>query len=249
MKETYGVTLVMGVDKHEKDITGNPVALEQYRASLRLLVQEMSKYPPEMIRKIGEGRGFEIRISNGLYTKGDTVADHSHEKKKLGGVAPLLKEKKSAQMMLDSQETEVYQRQTMHHELNHRAAAKWEDPSKRDQTWVKFHSKTSANPYHEVSINSITDQTKFKPYFLKAYAGAAPIEDEAVFAEYMMMPQLHIEVLNKWRNEKDPIVKDILAAKYLETKKNYLTWSDGKMDDAFWGSIIAEGERQINRAK
>lgn len=245
MKERYNVNLVMGREKSQEHVLGNPLALERYRVVLRVITQEMSKYPPDMVRKIGENDGFEIRVIEDLAIVGATTGVSSNNRaNRLGGLAPALTQGKAAQFILDSSQPEYFLRQTVHHELNHRCATKWENREKRDKQWIGFHAKVSPNPYRRVPPGTGSDVPSEKGYFLTQYASSAPVEDEATCAEHMMTPSLMVAFIEKWKNEKDKNTKDILALKYLQTKKNYAEWSEGKMGDVFWQSIIDQGYKE-----
>ncbi len=240
LKERYGIDLVMGEDKNREQILGDPVTLEKYRTTLRILFQEISKYPPEMIHKMREGRVFEIRIVHTLYRK--DIGNPDIPPKRVAGTALWPSEKGPTRVALDAGFDEFFQRKNIHHELNHKFAERnWQE---RDKKWVSFHAAVSVKPYHPESANVSSDVMAEERYFLTKYASSAPPEDQAVCAEWMMTPSLHVIFLDRWRNEKDPVTKDILAAKYIETKKNYSDWSDGKIGDAFWESIIAQGEKE-----
>src|SRR3989338_9639879 len=139
LKERYGINLVMGNEKDQDEFRGDPVALERYRVTLRLIVQEMSKYPPEMIHKIAEGRGLEIRVVDNLFVK--EGQQESRREFRAGGLAPFLEQGKVAQLILDAGYAEHHQRAMVHHELNHRASQKWENQTERNKKWVGFHSK------------------------------------------------------------------------------------------------------------
>ena len=249
LKERYGINLVMGNEKDQDEFRGDPVALERYRVTLRLIVQEMSKYPPEMIHKIAEGRGLEIRVVDNLFVK--EGQQESRREFRAGGLAPFLEQGKVAQLILDAGYAEHHQRAMVHHELNHRASQKWENQTERNKKWVGFHSKVSArSPYRKKREGAKDYDTTPERFFVIEYAATHPQEDEAVCAEMMMNPLRHLEFLNLWRNEQDKNVKDVLAVKYVETKRNYLNWSGGKIDDAFWQAIIKRGEEELaNRKK
>ncbi len=73
------------------------------------------------------------------------------------------------------------------------------------------------------------------------------MEDMATCAEYMLTPKLHIEFIERWRDERDPKVKTILAKKYTQTRYNYQKWSGGKMSEQYWSKIIEEGYAQRKR--
>lgn len=247
MKERYHIDLVIGVKEGQNDILGDAVTLEKYRTILRVIMQEMSKYPSEMIQKIGEGPGFELRIIDNLYTKGPLSgfsSNFSNIGQRVGGIAPFRTEDKPAQLILDSNQMEYIQRQTLHHELNHLSANKWENRQERDQRWMGFHKKISKDPYHRVSSDTKAEDPPKEPYFLTNYASSAPVEDQAVCAEWMMTPLLHAEFVKRWQDERDPSVREVLSLKYVETVREYNEWSGGKIDDAFWDTIWKQGLRE-----
>lgn len=241
LKERYKIDLFVGDGKQEEDVKADPTTLEKYRASLRIIVEEFSKYPPEMIQVLGEGRGFHVRIVEGLMIR---TAPGSNIGRRVGGAAPWLREKRPAQILLQATETPVQQARLVHHELNHRAANHWENSEERDKKWISFHATVTDAPYRPVRPEVDGNEAASESYFLTEYAAQSPIEDEATCAEFMMVPSLHQQFIEQWNNTSDSASKDILTKKYVETMRNYHTWSNGKIDEAFWHKIIEEGRRQ-----
>lgn len=245
MKDRYGIDLEMGAGKNQDGISGDPVALDKYKSTLRFIVQEMSKYPPEMIRKASEERGFILHIVDKPYIKDSSAGSRSgQEKLYVGGFAPFLKKGEPAKLILNANESENYLRSALHHELNHRFAEKWQKHDDRRQKWIGFHAAVSLSPYRAAQKGRLARDVPPERYFLTEHSAANYLEDQAVCAEWMMMPNLMVGFLDRWRNEQDPKVKEILAAKYIETKNNYAEWSDGKIGEAFWQAIIDESEKQ-----
>jgi len=239
LKERYHIDLKMGLDKDEPSLVGDPITVEKYKQALQILVRELSKYPPEMIHKLAEGRGFHIYIVRNLLDKSVPVGSEANY---LGGDVPPFRAEKGRQLVLNADNWEL--QQAIHHELNHDFVGLFENREAHDARWIQLHEKLKKNPYRPVPRNVVSNEPAPEHYFLTNYAGSAPIEDEAVCAEWMMTPSLAVQFLDKWRNERDPVIKDILAAKWNKVKKNYYDWSDGKVGDALWQSIIDEGEKE-----
>jgi hypothetical protein len=251
LKERYGgdVTLVVGDDKDlYPEITGEKVTLDKYKVSIRAIVGELSRdpeYPVEFIRAIAEGRGVEFRVMHNVHLE-ETDGDNPFLSKKdpVGGVAPRLREGKPAQIIIDSDESEEFQRQTVHHEINHRAAAKWQNREDRDGKWRGLHAGAMSNPYKRKPKGGHDYSVPPPRYFLNHHASTHPVEDQAVTAEYMLTPRLHVQFAEKVKIERDPAIKAILIAKYNRVKAEYAEWSKGKIDEAFWDKIIKQGLKE-----
>ncbi len=249
MKERYGIDLVMGQEKGQDVFTGDPVPLEKYRATLRYLEEELYNYPPEMVQKIGKGKGFTVRIVHGLRHKVEEQDGAGERRVRYYGMAPFLRKGKPAEFILDADQSELGQRHVVHHELNHRFSMELEDQGARDRKWIGFHKAVSkSSPYRPVPNGVKSYQRPPERYFLTEYAGKSPIEDQAVCAEWVMDPNALVEFLDRWGNEKDEDIQAVLAAKYLETTGNYFAWSDGEINEEFWRKKINVGlERRQER--
>lgn len=242
IKTVYGANLIVGVEKEQKEqkeVEGKHTAIEKCRVTMRLLMQEIKRYPPEMILKIGEGRGFEIRIADDLKARTGNPQNKA-ERWTYGGIAPLLKTGKPASITLSTQEIESQQRVNFHHELNHRFAEKFQNPHERNEKWKAMHQGITGDPYIGYTAARDGNELASPGYFLKRYASAAPIEDQAVCAEFIMTPKLHAAFKELIQAMPEGRTRIILQAKYDETIKNYFDWSDGKLDEGFWLNIIAE---------
>ncbi len=247
LERNYGIKLIMGPQPGQQRFTGDMVLLEKYKSVMELIAQELSHYPPEMIREIGKGRVFEIRVIDNFYVKGAFVGLQSSDKAaKATAVAQPIAEDGITRLSLEANESELLQRRTIHHELNHFFAAKWENWERRNEKWTAFHEKISPNPYEPVPSGTTpyTPAPPGKRYSLTYYASSAAQEDEAVCAEWMMTPWLHFEFRNRIATEQDKNVRDTLLAKYNETIENYRIWSRGKMDKAFWERIYQQGLKE-----
>ncbi|MDO8576092.1 MAG: hypothetical protein Q7R90_02145 [bacterium] len=244
MKERYGIDFAVGPEKNQKEILGNVPSLEKYKAMLHLIKEEMFKYPPDMIRKIGEGRGFETRAIENLSTTEPITGMYDTEGKEIAGFAPLLVPGKPAQLLVNPGQPGYSQRQTLHHDLNHRLAIKLENPEERDRKWKALHKKITQNPYRRVSGDTKSTTAPTERYFLTQYASASPEEDQAVCAEWMMTPRLHAEFVRRRDNDPDELVREILAAKYELTIADYSEWSDGEMGRPFWDGVYRQGLKE-----
>lgn len=245
LKERYGIRLTMGPeetpDARGLQILAEKTTLERYQMVVRALVQEISKYPPEMIAKIRHGHDFEIRIGNNFTYK----YTNSPLLNKVGGVAPQLTRDRANRFGLSADSSEPFTRRIIHHELNHKFAH--DDRKKYDKIWIGIHKQLgSSNPYRE-ERPGVT--VAAEPYFLSEHAAASPQEDQAETADTMLTPLAHYKFLQRWQNEKYAITKQILRDKYIEVKREYLEWSDGKIDETFWQQIIAQGTREAHSKK
>lgn len=247
LKERFHVDLFVGLGKHNESFTGDPAVLEKYKTTLRVIVDEITKYPPKMIQKIGERRGFDIRAIAKLGLKsGD---DPSQSDKHWTGFAPWLTKSDAAQLLLHANETESQQRVTFHHELNHRCAEKWQKKEDRDKKWIALHGKISARPYREIPKGERHGASPKEHFFLSNYSGTRPIEDQAVCAECMMIPRLHLWFLKRIQEEQEPASKQILTAKYNTVKQEYFLWSEGEIAQSFWDAIIKQGLHEAAEKK
>lgn len=240
MKERYGIELFMGQEPGQDEETGNTVRLERYRNIIRALIEEMVHYPPEMVRKAGEHSPIRIRIIDSLHVKGPIAAMPDNTGVRLGGLVTV--EGHGTRFSLDAALTDESLHRNVHHEMNHVFSRAFEEQRSRDQHWTRMHQKLTNAPYCPVGPNVHAHTPPRSPYFLTEYASSAAVEDEAVCAEWMMTPRLMVEFLDRWRNEKNPRVKEILGAKFSETQRNYFTWSGGLIGKAFWEDIIKQGE-------
>lgn len=238
LKKEYSVELLMGRENDQEDILGDPVSLEQYRESLRVLVHGIKRYPPEMIQKVGEGRGFKIRILRQLRAR--HVGGHNPTHTSFAGIRRGTRQGIAEEIIIDADQQLDFQARIVHHELNHSFAGTWQSWQERDNRWIGFHAKINQNPYRPQASYG-ADHPAPERHFLTDYAGTMPVEDQAVSAEWMMTPALMTVFLDRWRNETDQNVKDILAWKYNETKNNYAVWSNGKLGEPFWQSLVDQG--------
>ena len=256
MKERYGMDFAQGPEKGQKEILGRVPSLEKYKTTLRLTKEEMLKYPPDMIRKIGEGRGFETRAIENLSTTARIAGMYDTDQREMSSFALPLVPGKPTQLLINPRVSEVFQRQTLHHDLNHHLSTKLGNPQERDRKWTALHKKVSQNPYRRVAgdtgIKGVrADTPPTERYFLTKYASATPEEDQAVCAEWMLTPRLHAEFVRRRDNDPDEKVREILAAKYEQVIADYSEWSDGEMGRPFWDGIYRKGleEKPIPQEK
>ena len=256
MKERYGMDFALGPEKGQKEILGRVPSLEKYKITLRVMKEEMLKYPPDMVRKIGEGRGFETRAIEILSTTKRIAGMYDTDQMEMSSLAPPLVPGRPAQLLINPRISEGFQRQTLHHDLNHRLSVQLGNPQERDRKWIALHKKVSQNPYRRVGgdkgikgVRADTDPTE--RYFLTKYASATPEEDQAVCAEWMLTPRLHAEFVRRRDNDPDEKVREILAAKYEQVIADYSEWSDGEMGRPFWDGIYRKGleEKPIPQEK
>src|SRR3989344_7686599 len=128
MKERYGMNFAQGPEKGQKEILGLVPSLEKYKTTLRLTKEEMLKYPPDMVRKIGEGRGFETRAIENLSTTMRIAGMYDTDQMEMSSFAPPLVPGRPAQLLINPRISEGVQRQTLHHDLNHRLSVQLGNP-------------------------------------------------------------------------------------------------------------------------
>ena len=257
LKEQYGIDFALGPEKDQKEILGRVPSIEKYKTTLRVMKEEMQlNYPPDMIRKIGEGRGFETRAIENLSTTMRIAGMYDTDQMEMSSLAPPLVPGRPAQLLINPRISEGFQRQTLHHDLNHRLSVQLGNPQERDRKWIALHKKVSQNPYRRVAgdtgIKGVrADTPPTERYFLTKYASASPEEDQAVCAEWMLTPRLHAEFVRRRDNDPDEKVREILAAKYEQVIADYSEWSDGEMGRPFWDGIYRKGleEKPIPQEK
>jgi hypothetical protein len=253
LKEEYGIDLHGVPESGQTEVLGKRPPLEKYKNAIRMLLDELAAYEcPEMIRNIGEGRGFEVRLLEYPYEKKHGVSTDGKEDEiqYVGGAAPHLREGKPAQMILSVNEDEDLFREDVHHELGHNLSYRFENQEKRNGFWAALNSPETYGA--QIVPKGIHPRTPAdKNCFLTIHAQENAEEDQAVTAGWMMRPNLLFEFLERWHNEKDPVMKTILGAKYVQTQANYRAWSGGKMNEAYWKRKVnaAVKEKNIREAK
>ncbi|OGG49357.1 hypothetical protein A3C18_03395 [Candidatus Kaiserbacteria bacterium RIFCSPHIGHO2_02_FULL_54_11b] len=242
LKTAYDIDLKVGVGKDHENIVGDHASMERTRDTLRHLVQELKRYPPDMIQKLGEGRGFQIHIvESRLIVKDKAPTGEIVMERSVAGVAPFLKEGRPATMILKSDGEDEWQRTLIHHELNHRFAEKWQVWRERDEKWIAMHAPMTERPYWGYyKVNDRKDKTPTPAYVFRRYGLAAPVEDQAICAEAALIPRLHAYMEDAIRTTADPHAKKVLRAKLQATKADYLVWSGGKMDAKYWERLCKE---------
>jgi hypothetical protein len=247
LKETYGIDVSTEPEKAHA-IEGQRASVEQCRATLRVLREELLNYPPEMLRAVGEGRGFKLEILD--HPTMEMEQEGSPEKKRVPIGSGMSQEEDGPWRMYSAaSEPEADQRRAVHHELNHLFAKKWQNWKERWARWVGFHSEVTDHPYHPEPKGTHADDKAREPYFLEMHASSNAEDDQAICAEWMMIPLLHYKFVERWRNEQDPKVKKILGWKYPETVKNYKEWGGEHFSNQFWLDKYEEGKRQHEKPK
>ncbi len=239
----------MGAEKQAdplgQQVLGKSVGLDRYRDSLRVILEEILIYPPEIFRNAFGLREFEIRLIDkleftyreGLSSKGEGA---SATMVNIAGIAPFSASEHSPRIGIDTRNSTDHQRQMIHHELNHKFSEK--ESKVIGEKWRLLHAQATNSPYRKRNFSSGHGyDAPAEAYFLTLYAGSNAAEDQATCAEYMLIPKLHMKFLDRWRNEKDKVAKEILAAKYNQVKSEYYQWSGGKMGDKFWENIYHKG--------
>ena len=237
LKELYGANLVVGDSKDHPTITGDRMTLDHYKQSIRAIIREAGRYPPEFIRDLGADLGFEFRVMHNVQ-----VYEFGYGRERVGGVALYPHTDQPRQVIIDSEEPFEDQRRIIHHEVNHAAAFRWQNIGERDGTWKNLHSGVSVDPYVGRAWRSYAYSAP--RYYLSPYAMKSAAEDQATCAEYLLTPLLHLEFIRRIREEPDAAVRAVLVRKYAEAKREYFEWSDGRMDEAYWEEIIRAGLRE-----
>ena len=247
-KQGYDVNLFVGAGNEHSYISGGGTTIEKYRDSLRLLTEEFEgKYTDDMIKQLGKGRGgLGIRIASNLaWTKkndqGDTIVY------KETGLVPGSIPGKSAPIFLNADNREDFQRQLIHHEMQHRAFHEREDQEVLLSQWRDVHKGVSLGEVYRPREKGVEDRgVPSESYFLTNYAGTSVWEDMATCAEWIMTPLQFAKFIERIRTEKDPVLKEILEKKFIATRRFYEKWDGGeKINTAFWERMGTEGYRQL----
>lgn len=237
LHDKYGIELIMAIDPKSGEIVAKKVELEKYKVALRILLTELLKYPPEMIRKETEGKSPVIQI-------GEKLQSWSSSDQKYGPVAGVFfppAKKRRLRIGLNTSEDPENFGKTIHHEFNHAFVDNRDVAQARK--WKGFlTTKREEDPYPMYySMASKGKPDSVPSFFLTEYAAKSVSEDQAVTAEYMMTPHLHLEFMQRITASKDPDVIRILSLKYNAIKNEYKEWSGGKIDQKFWDNMIKRG--------
>ncbi len=120
LKERYGVTLAIGAESGVKDsehpVRGEHVDLERYRESIRGILQEITRYSEDMIRRLMSPHTLEIRIVQKLHK-----IDKDGSRVAIGGYAPFFpRVSGKTPIAIDAGSDISWQQRLLHHELNHK---------------------------------------------------------------------------------------------------------------------------------
>lgn len=227
IESTYGIQALNG-EPFSTYVSGAKLEEHELRDALAITIGELAKYPPDFFKR--------NHISAINYVK-DLVYYEKREKNHLGVALA-----STGTIVLEYTERKFVQ-QTLHHEVVH--IADFHEAEELDHEWYALHKQCDCGVYGDnVPPNERVDNEK---YFLDRRAQENPAESRAQLGEYMMMPLRH-EVLLVDRMRKKDKPAELLREKYADMKANYLRWSGGKMDDAFWERLIASADQHTDHA-
>ena len=225
LRDEYGVEVQIGDSWAEKNSSVEWLDSEEATKALAYLIEEMGKYPPDFFNR---NKVQAIRIGKDVHVGHPLFDNHPVE-----GFA----KRQLRQMTLDFSATEEFFRGTFHHELNH-ILDFWNGGPSSNERWEQIHAGCTCIPEVRRKAYDENTVTEFERSFINAYGASSALEERAEFASHMMIPRLHAKFLGRLSTEKSED-SQILRRKYDAMKQDFFRWSDGKMNDAYWNSLIA----------
>lgn len=226
LRDYYGVKVVVGSTK-QGDL--DHVAYKRWkipeivRADIIRFKQELGMYPPEFVRF--------CRLSHVRFSETLSLSDHAYWQgnRKLGGLAI-----STGQMYLTSNGG----KETIHHEIFHRADQESNDPwLKKEKRWRKLNRRNKMPYIHSIywKMNA-TDRNRLPfPGYASPYGRVDAREDRATVQELLMTdPQEASE-----RAMEDPVFYQKLGLVMLDLCR----WSNGKMNRQYFNDLF-NGEVQ-----
>lgn len=239
LRHAYGVN-VSALDKEADDLDDMKIT-GLYQAdtwmSLRVLRQEIVKYPAEYIREYLQ----KIRLASSLSIPHPTDAKR---RLNIGGRAS-----ETGLIYLDQDyKNEPYTRQTVHHEVAHAPdlAEKWQDNQAEVDKW------TSNNPKGKAYIGeAYWDLTKKQKRVLRSrafanvYGRKSVLEDRATISEDLLT-----DPVSTYRKGE---VNRHYKGKLAQVRADYARRTNGRMGDQYFedlaAGVVGEGYWRFNRIK
>lgn len=230
IKDKYNLSIDMGPFENGFSISGNCLNKYEYTQGLKLLSEEIVKYPPNFFQK---NKVRQVRFLNNI-----RVGHYSY----YGGYAGISDGTVGLAYDADNfEENREYFRSVFHHELFHVLDYREDKYMPDDKIWQEFHTNKNAPNYLNIGGRDEIDERKpmkTTEYFTSDYGQRSPKEDRAEFASKMMSKTKHAELVDAINNLKDKKAQEIMNEKYSAMKKYYYKWSDGVMDDKYWNDLM-----------
>jgi hypothetical protein len=227
LKSVYGIEVKFGESLDIRTVSDN-LTQSQAQKAMTMLIREVRKYPKDFFKR---NEATNIRIA----TNTQLLSDTPFAPDKIAGLyRGTIKE-----VLCEYDETNLeFFARAFHHEIYH--ASDWHDGGFEadDTMWQAVHAQCACNPYSESSQAAKENNSRF---FEREYGATSPREDRATFAEVMMNPKLHYLFAIRMLDESEPAYS-ILLKKYATVRKDYLKWSNGVMNEAYWRASLAEGK-------
>jgi len=233
IKERYGLDILvrLPINAERDNITGDiPNAYELSRG-LTLIIEELIKYPPDLLKNNGVKA---IRFLKNAKLKGKSMDGFVSEFSE--GVSTLCYTAEPFEILRD------FYRKAFHHELFHLLDANDGGYDIDDEQWSAIHNCGGCQAYREIgvtdSINQPAPESSQLDYFISSYGQRNPVEDRADFGAALMIAQRHQDLLERIKSERDNHIKEVLTNKYETTKQYYFKWSNGSMNENYWRDLI-----------
>lgn len=240
IKERYGLDILVGlpVNAELANITGDiPNAYELSRG-LTLIIEELIKYPPDLLK---DGGVKAVRFLSNAKLNGKSIGGFVSEF--FEGVSTLCYTGGPFETLRE------YFRGAFHHELFH--LLDWNDGGygPDNEQWRSIHNCGGCQAYRDIkgidNIDKAAPKLSEQGFFISEYGQRNPVEDRAEFAQTLMMPRTHRDLLIRDEKIENERTRQILKEKYELTKQYYLKWSNGSMNENYWRDLI-DGNVQEN---
>ncbi len=231
--ETYGINTHNG-ETHHIDTVGTNLERDELRDTLRVVMEELAKYPCDFFRRNTIKAMHFVKNLAKYETEDIFKGKKIWEKRHIGGRSWWkLKEILLLYYPHQKKTDHPSMRGTLHHEITH--ILDGHERSKLDKKWISLHEK------HSRVCGTYTGKGEgpISPCFVSAYGSTSPTEERAEFAEIFMLPQRHKEFLARLANAPKE-AQLVLKKKYSDMKENFLRWSGGVMNDAYWDALLKE---------
>ncbi len=224
----HNIEVVVGDSSDILSFGDNPDQ-ELVVASLRTLVVELSRYPANYFRDADKVHKIHL-VDNAML--GITYF-LSHP---VGGLAGF--DKTMLINVHGATEDSSLLSYRLHHEIYH--LYDMDGSSKmRDRKWFALHQSCNCGRYLDGSFyKDVNKKLLYPQYFVSAYGQASPEEERAELGSVMLHPERHKAFLERINTEKNKDATRILLEKYRLLKEDYLSWSNGDMDDVYWSNLL-----------
>lgn len=243
IKQTYGIEVIVGEPPY-KELFGENPSLEQIQQALQLLLRAFTRYP--------EGYLNTAKIKKVFLVTGARAGKFSFLSTPVDGMAQL----EETTMILDVEKAltdEIYTESLFHHELYHLYDYSDGQMDARDTLWREIQNESPSERYTDATLKEYYQQpgmsdTQTHTFytFINSYGATIPVEDRASFAEMIMIPEAHLNFIQRVKNIEDETIQRILVHKYHAIKQDFFEWSHGVMDDVYWDDLLNGADSHHN---